>query len=775
MAWLPIPLLLAVIAGLWVADLRTAYESRTLMTLLNFFFTWLASLCICLLAARGFLVSGQPGLLMFGCGSLLWGVTSLSAALVLDRLNTTITVHNVGVFGAALCHLVGLLWRGHLHRPGRWLVAGYTGALLASALLFWAAAMGVTPLFFVQGQGGTWIREVVLVSAITMFAWVAHQMVYKFWRQSGAFCYWYGLGLALVATGLTGVALLTVQGSILGWANRITQYLGSAYLFIAAVVAAGETGCQLSLSAMEEAWLRNELLPSIESKRNLRAALRYGSAVLAVAVSWGVQMVITARFGPGFPFYILFAPTMLAVAIFAGFWPGALATLLADLVVDYRFLPPIGEFAIASPIDRLGLLVFTGAALFCCAFIELYRRARDKAAAFDREVAVRESRERLAMFAEATFEGIVESEAGRIVDCNEQYARMLGYTVAELRGMEIGRLIPSEDRERVMENIWQNRDSVGEHEMLRKDGTRIVVEAHGRPVSAGSKKRYTAVRDITERKRAEEELTETKAILQAAMDNSQAGIAIADAPDGKLRYVNKAGLFIRGKGEEVVIGVDINKYVSSWQLLDFDETPLQPDEVPLARAIKYGEKCGREFMIRRSDNDDRIVWANASPILDSNGRVKAAVVVFLDITERKRAEEALRKNEERHRLLAETMLQGVVHQAADGKIISMNPAAERILGKSREQFLGSSSVKEEHDTILPDGSPFPGVDHPTMVALRTGQNQRGVIMGVYNPILNDYRWIKIDAVPLFHPGDSSPFEVYSVFEDITERKRAEEA
>jgi len=58
---LPIQLLLVAIAALWVADLRTVYESRALMVLLNRFFTWLASLCICLLTARGFLGSGQPG------------------------------------------------------------------------------------------------------------------------------------------------------------------------------------------------------------------------------------------------------------------------------------------------------------------------------------------------------------------------------------------------------------------------------------------------------------------------------------------------------------------------------------------------------------------------------------------------------------------------------------------------------------------------------------------------------------------------------------------
>ena len=121
------------------------------------------------------------------------------------------------------------------------------------------------------------------------------------------------------------------------------------------------------------------------------------------------------------------------------------------------------------------------------------------------------------------------------------------------------------------------------------------------------------------------------------------------------------------------------------------------------------------------------------------------------------------------------MLQGVVHQDASGKVIAMNPAAERILGKTREEFLGSTSVREERDSLREDGSPFPGLEHPAMVALRTGRPLQGVVMGVFNPREGAHRWISIGAVPLFRPGETSPFQVYTVFEDITERKRAEQA
>jgi len=137
--------------------------------------------------------------------------------------------------------------------------------------------------------------------------------------------------------------------------------------------------------------------------------------------------------------------------------------------------------------------------------------------------------------------------------------------------------------------------------------------------------------------------------------------------------------------------------------------------------------------------------------------------------------EALRASQERYRILAETMLQGVVHQSADGTIIAMNPAAEHILGKTNAEFIGSSSVGVEHDTVREDGTTFPGLEHPAMVALRTGQPARSVIMGVYNPRRRERRWISIDAVPVFRPGEDKPSEVYTVFSDITLHKQAEEA
>ena len=195
---------------------------------------------------------------------------------------------------------------------------------------------------------------------------------------------------------------------------------------------------------------------------------------------------------------------------------------------------------------------------------------------------------------------------------------------------------------------WCRNDRVFRGETVQWDWysekTKRYYELHDIPLHNpdGGISKLEVFHDITERKRAEEELKETSAILKAAMDCSTAGIAIADAPDGRLRYVNPAGLGIRGGTEkEVVEGVGIDKYVESWQILHFDGTPFAEDEVPLTRAVRYGEHCNRHFVIRRPGDEDRVVWANAAPVTDENGEIRAGIVVFTDITDLRRLETQL--------------------------------------------------------------------------------------------------------------------------------------
>lgn len=146
-----------------------------------------------------------------------------------------------------------------------------------------------------------------------------------------------------------------------------------------------------------------------------------------------------------------------------------------------------------------------------------------------------------------------------------------------------------------------------------------------------------------------------------------------------------------------------------------------------------------------------------------------------DISKRKEMEEILRESEHRYRTLFETMTQGVVYQAADGRIISANPSAERILGLTFDQMQGRTSADPRWKAIHEDGADFLADTHPSMVALKTGKEIRNVVMGVFNVSKGNYRWISINAVPQFRKEEMKPFQVYTTFEDITQGKEAEDA
>jgi PAS domain S-box-containing protein len=194
----------------------------------------------------------------------------------------------------------------------------------------------------------------------------------------------------------------------------------------------------------------------------------------------------------------------------------------------------------------------------------------------------------------------------------------------------------------------------------------------------------------------------------------------------------------------------------------------------LVKRALAGETIVGEFGRLRREGKIEYHSFNIQPVKHCTGIV--GIEGFInDITERKRAEEALRASEEKHRTLFETMAQGVVYQNAEGHIISANPAAERLLGLTLAQMLGRTSMDPRWQAIHEDGSDFPGDTHPCMIALKTGKEVSHVVMGVFHPGANEYVWINIHAVPQFRPGETKPYQVYTTFDDITGRKRAEEA
>ncbi len=146
-------------------------------------------------------------------------------------------------------------------------------------------------------------------------------------------------------------------------------------------------------------------------------------------------------------------------------------------------------------------------------------------------------------------------------------------------------------------------------------------------------------------------------------------------------------------------------------------------------------------------------------------------VALVDITLQKQSEQKLQESELKYRSLYETLSQGVLYQAPDGKIISANPAAEKILDTPIEQMQGKTFKDINWLTIHEDGSNFPEETHPAMVALRTGETVENVVMGVYAPQSGRHRWLRITAVPQFTPGNDKPYQVFTTLENISQIKR----
>ena len=190
-------------------------------------------------------------------------------------------------------------------------------------------------------------------------------------------------------------------------------------------------------------------------------------------------------------------------------------------------------------------------------------------------------------------------------------------------------------------------------------------------------------------------------------------------------------------------------------------------------AVRDNHPFSIECRYRQADGSMVWVLAQATRELNESGKLKGYIGSITDITERRRAEEALSTSEERYRSVVTALSEGIVIQQSDQRIVASNPSAERILGLSHDQLMGLTSMDPRWRSIHRDGSPFPGETHPPVVTLATGQAQSNVIMGVHRPD-NSLVWISINTQPLLHPGESLPYAVVVSFVDITARQMAED-
>ncbi len=267
---------------------------------------------------------------------------------------------------------------------------------------------------------------------------------------------------------------------------------------------------------------------------------------------------------------------------------------------------------------------------------------------------------------------VVLDPDGRIMQFNRACETVTGYQEAEVLGRCFWEfLVPSDDLDGVLAT-WRRLQAgdfpnTHENQWLRKDGSRrLIAWSNTAIVHSTGEIRYiigTGL-DITERKRAEEErerfikdIDENRRQLQALMDSIPAGVFIADAT-GKLLQVNEYGKKIWGG--TVPLSGNWQEY-GDWKGYWPDTGKrLTAEEWATTRALTRGETILGEIVdIERFDGSKGTVLNCASAVKDADGNVIGSITINLDITEQRRAEEALNQRTLELQHLTETLEQRV--------------------------------------------------------------------------------------------------------------------
>jgi PAS domain S-box-containing protein len=245
---------------------------------------------------------------------------------------------------------------------------------------------------------------------------------------------------------------------------------------------------------------------------------------------------------------------------------------------------------------------------------------------------LRESEERFRNLTAAAFEGIGISQNGRIVDVNDQFLRMFGCGRAEMIGRDVLELVAPESRSSVAESIRLGREEIFEHRLLRHDGSSFYAEARAKTVRVGDQSlRMAALRDITERKQAEQALRESEERYRALVEFLPDAVVVS--VDDRLVYLNPAGVkMIQAEASEGLAKL-IGRSVYDFTPVAFHE-PMRERR----RKVLHGGivEPPIEGPLLRSDGSSILVEALAVPFTYA-GR-PAILNLIRDITERKRAE-----------------------------------------------------------------------------------------------------------------------------------------
>jgi two-component system cell cycle sensor histidine kinase/response regulator CckA len=316
------------------------------------------------------------------------------------------------------------------------------------------------------------------------------------------------------------------------------------------------------------------------------------------------------------------------------------------------------------------------------------RQARDQA---EKELRESEKQYRLLFNANPHPMWVFDSVTLRFLTVNHAAIHHYGYSLQEFLSMTVKDIRPVEDVDRFLKSVDPRVDAGESYSQLwrhkKKDGTIIDVEISSQPITFGhAQAQLVLAHDVTAQRRVEAEIRESREQLQLLLDSTAEAIYAIDL-NGACTLCNAACLRMLGYGHESeLLGKDMHTTIHHTRP---DGRPYPVAECKIYQAFRVGERGHvTDEVLWRADGTSFPAEYWSYPIRHDE-RIVGSVVTVVDISERKRAEEQLRRSESRYRSIIESAPYGVFRVDQNGRIAMANSAFATMLGyKAPNEVLG---------------------------------------------------------------------------------------
>jgi diguanylate cyclase (GGDEF)-like protein/PAS domain S-box-containing protein len=376
------------------------------------------------------------------------------------------------------------------------------------------------------------------------------------------------------------------------------------------------------------------------------------------------------------------------------------------------------------------------------------------------EASLRTSEQQHRLLFERNLAGVYRNTIdGRILDCNEAMARILGYSSREELMQNSARDLYLEPvkRDEFIATLRRER-MLTSHEisLRRKDGRPCWLVESVHLIAGDPEILEGTVIDITDRKLAENGLRESEERYRLLVERMREGLAQADN-EGRLQFVNDRFCEMVGYDREELIGL------AGERLLAYPEDVAVMREKTGLRLRHIADQY--EVRIRRKDGT--VIWIEigGAPQVDAEGNVVGSIGVHNEVTERRMAEEALRDSEARYRLMAENSTDMISRTSNRGILLYASDACRRLLGYEPSELIGRLFYDFIFEPDREEVRHLSALIHesgPTTFAYRVEKKDGSLV------------WFETTSRSVRDAITGEIREVVGVSRDVTERKRVEE-